>query len=188
MDIISGAALYRLANGLTLCRLLATPIVIILLVEAQQNIIYKKSALLMLILMQFSDVADGFIARCAKRRTKAPNPFGRIMDPVADKLYIDSTYVALSVLFGFPIWVTIIVVFRDIILMFGWLIRKFLLKIDVMNPNFLGKTADTLQAFLIFAFLLDIPSNLLIIWIVIMITFTIISGVIYSLQGLGKIQ
>lgn len=37
--------------------------------------------------MQISDVQDGLAARLAKRKTAATNPFGELMDPVADKLY-----------------------------------------------------------------------------------------------------
>lgn len=87
----------------TLCRISAIPIVVLLLVRSRDNSVCQLLVLLILLLMQISDVQDGLAARLAKQKTAATNPFGELMDPIADKLYINSTYLTLSIIHNFPI-------------------------------------------------------------------------------------
>jgi phosphatidylglycerophosphate synthase len=138
--------------------------------------------------MQASDVLDGYLARRARRETCIGNPLGLILDPIADKLYIGCTYTTLSITHGLPYWVSAIVVSRDLFLVFGWLVRLLLTKVKTIRPNAIGKVADTCQAFLIFAFLLKIPMQLLNWGMFVTAVATFVSGVAYFVQGINEVH
>jgi cardiolipin synthase len=177
-----------LANVLTLGRLLGIPFVVYLLVRSRQEVHYERLALALLVIMQASDVLDGYLARRARRETSIGNPLGLILDPMADKLYIGCTYIALSITHGFPSWVTAIVVSRDLLLVSAWLVRLLMTKVRTIRPNAIGKFADTCQAFLIFAFLLKIPMQLLKCGMFVAAVATLVSGVAYFVQGISEVR
>lgn len=176
---------YKIANLLTLVRILAIPIVIILLFRSQHFPPYKIHALFILIFMQASDILDGFLARLVRRKTGVANPWGQLLDPIADKLYINSTYVTLSITHNFPMWITAAIVGRDMIIIIGWTILAILTKEKTIIPNFWGKVCDSSQALLIFAFLLDIPPQFFNYGAILTVLFTVISGISYVWQGVN---
>lgn len=175
--------LYTIANLLSLFRLIAAPIFIIIIIYTNSLATQKIHILIFLLIIQLTDVLDGWMARFAKRITNKENEIGKLLDPVADKVFIDASYIMLTLLFHFPIWVTIIVVIRDLLLINGWLFRKIIFKISTIIPNVLGKITDSVQAFLVFGYLLELPTIVINIWILIMIILTILSGYIYLKDG-----
>ena len=179
--------LYRWANRLTVARMVAIPFAIGMLAKGVSDPSWKWSALALLVLMQASDVADGMLARKAKRLNGVDNPLGRMLDPLADKLFINSTLLALTFLHGFPIWVTAVVFGRDFFLIAGWFVRRYFTKITTVAPNVWGKAADGLQALSIFTFLLNRDWVALKVCIIGVVFFTVVSGVIYTVQGLSLV-
>lgn len=106
----------NLPNKLTICRMCAIPIVIIIsLIDALERVVIFESVnlqdLLLLIifaLASFTDYLDGHIARKHNLVTN----FGKFMDPLADKLLVMATMISLlehgkftvfGVRFGFAI-------------------------------------------------------------------------------------
>ena len=170
---------YKIANALTICRILLIPVVITLLFLSRKIPVYQVVALLVLVFMQASDILDGYFARLARRKASTENPFGRLMDPIADKLYINSTYITLSVTHGLPKWITITIVVRDIVIVGGWLLRAILTEEKGVNPNFWGKVCDSCQALLIFAFLLNVPTTFFNYGAIFTIAITIVSAIVY---------
>jgi len=65
-----------------------------------------------------TDALDGFIAK----RFNAVTKLGAILDPLADKALLVSSYVMLSIMEIVPFWLTVTVVFRDILIVGGYLI------------------------------------------------------------------
>ena len=173
---------YTIANILTTGRLLAIPLVIFLLFKSRTFPDYQMVALVVLVCMQASDILDGYFARIDQKKTKASNLFGQIMDPVADKLYINSTYLTLSFTHNFPAWITAIILGKDILLSIGWIIRSSLKKNKGIFPNFWGKACDTCQAFFIFAFLFNIPQTLFKYLSILTVSLTILAGILYIRQ------
>jgi len=173
---------YTIANILTTGRLLAIPFVILLLFKSRKFPDYQMVVLAVLVCMQASDVLDGYFARIDKKRTNGFNFFGQIMDPVADKLYINSTCLTLSFTHNFPIWITAIIIGKDIFLVTGWTIRSFLKKNRGIFPNFWGKASDSCQAFYIFVFIFNIPKELLNYCSILTVLLTILSGIMYARQ------
>ncbi|MCE6090589.1 CDP-diacylglycerol--glycerol-3-phosphate 3-phosphatidyltransferase [Mycoplasmopsis agalactiae] len=113
----------NLPNKLTLLRMiLFIPLLVLVIlygVLIQRHIVVYKIAgriLLSLILAIFiaamiTDYLDGWLARKNKQVTS----FGKLFDPIADKLIVITTLISLSI-FGFiPLWITILFVARDLI-------------------------------------------------------------------------
>ncbi|EIN15257.1 CDP-diacylglycerol-glycerol-3-phosphate3-phosphatidyltransferase [Mycoplasmopsis agalactiae 14628] len=113
----------NLPNKLTLLRMiLFIPLLVLVIlygVLIQRGIADYEIAgriLLSLILAIFlaamiTDYLDGWLARKNKQVTS----FGKLFDPIADKLIVTTTLISLSI-FGFiPLWITILFVARDLI-------------------------------------------------------------------------
>lgn len=179
---------FKLANLITVSRILLIPAVILLLVYSHKYPVYEHYALYLLIYMQASDIFDGIIARYGKKKYNKKNHLGEALDPMADKLYINCTFITLSITHGFPFWITLIIFFRDAVLITGWLFGVTFANIKDINPNILGKFADGCQAFLIFFFLLKLPESIIKFSWRLTIFATILSGMVYVTQGYRKIS
>ena len=178
--------LITVANGLTVGRLCAVPLVIFLVANAHTNPLYGKIALLTIVVLQTSDVLDGFLARRAQKQRKVRNLFGQIMDPAADKLYINSTCVTLSITQDFPWWITATIFSKDLLIFLAWLVIVIISGNTLVKPDAWGKAADSSQACMIFAFLLNIPRRFFLILGVITVVLTIISGITLIIRDLQK--
>ena len=95
-------------NALTLFRVLAVPLVVLLLLLP--NRLTCLLAGLVFSLAAITDYFDGYLAR---QMNKVSN-FGKVMDPVADKLLVSSTFIMLAALNWVPAWVVCIIVGREI--------------------------------------------------------------------------
>ncbi len=177
MEHVKQPILITIANGLTVGRLCAIPVLIFLLANLDQDARYVNLALLFLVTMQASDILDGFLARRAPKQQTANNLFGQIMDPAADKLYINSTCFTLSLTQDFPWWVTLTVFSKDLLIVLAWVVVMVVSGNTLVKPDVWGKAADSSQAFLIFTFLLNIPDRLFQSWSVVTVILTVISGI-----------
>ena len=177
-------SLLRVANLLTLARLLATPLLVYLLLRTVEEPRFDLYALLAIIVLQATDVLDGIVARQA--RGQAPqgvNPAGEVLDPIADKLYINSAIVTLAVIGRIEWFVAGLIVARDMLILLGWSARYVFSGIRLL-PNRLGKAADASQALLLIVVLLrpgpEVVSTAA--WIV--VALTILSGLSYARMAL----
>lgn len=96
-----------------------------------------------------SDIADGWIAR----RNNEISEWGKIIDPLADKVFVAVCVVALLLDQRMPMWYVAIVLARDfLILIVGVSLRR---SIHFVPPsNYLGKATVLLVGFsLLFAYL-----------------------------------
>lgn len=88
-----------------------------------------------------TDLLDGALARRLKSRTS----LGALLDPLADKLLLDCTFLALMARGGVPAWLAQLVVTRDVLLAVGlgavWALR---LRVRI-SPSPLGKAAVAAQ-------------------------------------------
>ena len=100
----------NIPNILTLLRILFIPLLVIFLMDGKKDL-----ALVVFISAAISDGLDGFIARVFKQKTQ----FGAYIDPIADKLLIGTSYVALAILNLMPGWLAVVVISRDVIILCG---------------------------------------------------------------------
>ncbi len=125
-----------IANIITVGRVLLVPIIIWALL-AEQPIF----AFVAFVIAGLSDAVDGIVARALDQQSE----FGTILDPIADKLMLVSVFIVLAYLGHLPLWLTILVVSRDLIIVFGVMLA-FVLEKDVkIKPLWVSKVNTLLQ-------------------------------------------
>jgi CDP-diacylglycerol--glycerol-3-phosphate 3-phosphatidyltransferase len=116
-DLIQPRELLYPSNLLTISRLLLLPATIYYMQRNDR----RQRALVLLALTMLTDALDGPIAR----RRGEVSKLGQILDPIADKVLIDSAAVMLSRTRGFPWWATGLLIFRDAgILLAGFVVLR----------------------------------------------------------------
>jgi len=100
-------------NALTIARLVAIPIFIVVLWEAPSG--HSVTAAIIFGLASITDWFDGYLAR----RYQVQSRFGRLADPLADRLLIGSAVIILYLHDRIPLFVPILVIGRDLILISG---------------------------------------------------------------------
>ncbi|MDI6601777.1 MAG: CDP-diacylglycerol--glycerol-3-phosphate 3-phosphatidyltransferase [Thermoanaerobacteraceae bacterium] len=98
-----------LANKLTLLRIFLIPVIIIVMLSNLENS-YIVAAVLF-ITAALTDKLDGYIARSRNEITK----FGKLIDPIADKLLVTATLIILVELGKLPAWIAIIIIGREFV-------------------------------------------------------------------------
>jgi len=98
----------NLPNLLTVFRIFLVPLIVaILLVEFEGRAFF---ALALFLLASLTDFVDGYLAR----RNNQITPLGILLDPIADKLLVSSSFISLVALKLAPAWAVIILVGREI--------------------------------------------------------------------------
>jgi CDP-diacylglycerol--glycerol-3-phosphate 3-phosphatidyltransferase len=97
----------NLPNVLTLLRILLVPVLVAALVQEGGG--GDKLAAAIFVLASFTDALDGWIARRQKKITT----FGKLMDPLADKLLVTSALVSLVALDRLQAWVAMVIIARE---------------------------------------------------------------------------
>ena len=175
-----------LANKITCFRLLLIPVfsgLVIAYTREHQWIRY--SALGVYVLAGISDALDGFVARAYNQKTK----LGAVLDPLADKLIINTAFVFLAVNDQFacnvPYWFPAAILARDAMIVTGaYLINELYGPVRV-RPRVSGKLTTVCQMSLIIAVLLevDFADELLIATLVI----SAVSYVDYMYVGIRQV-
>ena len=176
----------NLPNFLTLIRIVLIPFFLVLLASQ-----LYFDALLVFILGGVTDAFDGFIARRMNQKTS----LGAILDPVADKLLLMSSFIMLGMMGGIPLWLVVLVVSRDTVILFGYVAISFLLdeRLEV-QPTIAGKLSTVFQLVTVGVVLLMLArSQLLESWlddalVYLTAAVTVISGVQYLYLGLLRLQ
>ena len=97
----------NLPNVLTVARILAVPVIVVALLDETPN--GDVIAAIVFALAAFTDGLDGYIARSRGSITT----FGKLMDPIADKLLIVAALVALVSLDRLAAWVAMVIIARE---------------------------------------------------------------------------
>lgn len=172
----------NIANKISTFRILSVPFFIACLVYyTPQKTYLKDLALSIFILGVISDGLDGFIARKAKIQSKA----GRILDPLGDKLLLMSAFIFLSPMsrleLKFPLWVSFIVISRDLIIILGAVVIYMVKQTLDVHPTKWGKSTTIFQMLSVICVLLQWKLAALVWWPAVI--FTVISGIDYVKRG-----
>ena len=97
----------NLPNLLTLLRILLVPVLVVALTEEIEH--GSAIAAAVFVLAALTDGLDGYIARSRATVTT----FGKVMDPVADKLLIAAALLALVSLDRLAAWVAMVIIARE---------------------------------------------------------------------------
>ena len=103
------------------------------------------AALAVFVLAGITDGLDGWIAK----RFKCVTRLGSILDPLADKILIVSTYVMLVLAGDLPFWLILLIGFRDLGIIAGVLVLNTLNGHVQMQPSLLSKVNTFLQISLV---------------------------------------
>ena len=98
----------NLANQLTVSRILLTFVFMAFLFSG--GVAAKAMALAIFLLASFTDFLDGFIAKSLKMTSN----FGKIMDPIADKVLVLAAFLAFVEMKLVPAWMVLIIVLREV--------------------------------------------------------------------------
>ena len=134
-------------NRITIARVALIPVIVVLL---QFDVpVCRAAALAAFIVASLTDWLDGYLAR----RFGIVTNLGKFLDPVADKLLVLSTMIALCGLGRFPAWVCIVVLFRELAV--DGLRLVAVEQGRVIAAGKLGKIKTTLQMLTLVLVLLD---------------------------------
>lgn len=99
----------NLPNKLTLIRIILVPVFIVFMALPYEFVWPSIVALCVYIVAAVTDFVDGIIAR----KKGLITTFGKIMDPLADKLIIASGFIMLAGMGAIPAWIVCIIIVRD---------------------------------------------------------------------------
>ncbi|MFI5177296.1 MAG: CDP-alcohol phosphatidyltransferase family protein [Vicinamibacterales bacterium] len=128
------------ANQLTLLRLLLVPVFVLCMIYG-----WPGWALAAFVVAGLTDALDGLIAR----RTGQLTTLGAWLDPMADKLLLVTTFVMLTLpglnsVNRFPVWLTVLVISRDVAIVLTVAIVNLAVARRTFRPSMLGKAATAI--------------------------------------------
>ena len=124
-----------LANQLTILRIVLTPAFVLFVVYD-----YLGAALVTFLVAGLTDALDGLIARWTGQRTS----LGAWLDPMADKLLLVTTFIVLTLpeiplTNHLPLWLTVLVISRDIVIVGVVAIVNLAVGPRTFRPSIWGK-------------------------------------------------
>jgi CDP-diacylglycerol--glycerol-3-phosphate 3-phosphatidyltransferase len=127
------APLAQLPNALTLSRLALIPVFVALMAKAGDAPSWPAG--IVFGVAGATDQVDGYLAR----RWRVESRFGKIADPLADRLMIDAAVIMLVVYGRLPWAGLVVIVARDLLLLVGW--RVLAPRGIELEVNVVGKAA-----------------------------------------------
>lgn len=176
-----------LPNLISLARLLSVPLPIWFILDGRFT-----AAFWMFVAAGLSDGIDGFIAKRFDQRSQ----LGALLDPIADKALIVSMFVTLGFADHLPSWLVILVVFRDLLIIGGFLLAAAVTQPMRWQPLAISKINTALQLILLASLLARLGLGLddhgmIGVLVYIVGATTILSGAGYLVRwarGLGGVE
>ncbi|BBB31659.1 cardiolipin synthase (CMP-forming) [Thermotomaculum hydrothermale] len=178
---------FGIANTLTLIRMFLIPVFVISSVYG-----YHKFAFFTFVIAGITDFLDGFIARY----TKSITDVGKILDPMADKVMLISIYVVLSLksignINVIPVWLTLLIIFRDVFIAIGGVIVFFTKDVNAILPSIYGKLSTVFQilgaSIILYYNAYGIRFRYMDELVYVIGFFTMLSGVMYLVKGVKSV-
>ncbi len=182
------------ANKITILRILLIPFFVVetLYYVETGNEVHRLLAILSFAITAILDGVDGYIAR----RYNQKSELGAVLDPLADKLLLVSGVILLSFnhsprLGQIPLWLTGIIIGRDLLLLTGIAVIRLIVGKVIVHPRIVGKVATVFQMIVILWILLDWDRDLngrwLKLWILGAGACTGLSGLLYVWDGVKQL-
>lgn len=130
---------WTISNALSVSRiLLMAPVLYFYLTPVHHN---REYALMFVLLAATTDALDGFFARLRHEESE----FGRVIDPLADKVCVGIVVVTLVVYGDIPFWFAMLILLRDVLIFAGgWILKSR--RGVVLPSNIAGKFAVSFVA------------------------------------------
>ena len=147
MEKLNRQQILSLPNGVTILRILAIPLILVLLFYMGRG--YQLLTALLFLGAAITDTLDGYLAR----RRGMVTTLGIFLDPLADKLLIVTALIALIPAREIPVWMVIIIVGREIAIT-G--LRGIAVSQDIiLSASTLGKYKTVFEVISIFFLILN---------------------------------
>ncbi len=177
----NGNKTWTIPNLLTIFRILLTPGFVIAFTYENFTLAWSLFAVAGL-----SDGLDGFLARVLRQRSK----LGAVLDPLADKVLLVASFVALGWKGWLPVWLVILVVSRDLIIVGGLVLLNYLgvEGPDRLSPSRISKCNTLAQICLVLVTLIwrstgiDLHTAVQVL-VLLVAVLTIVSGAVYLRVG-----
>lgn len=173
----------NLPNALTIFRILALPLCAwALFKNGGDDSTWRVIAWLMFFVVGMTDVLDGKIARSRNQIS----PLGIILDPIADKAFIATALIGLSILDRIPWWVTTVILTRELSVT---ILRFVVIKREIISANRGGKLKTLIQNFSVGFYILPLPETLFLprdILLGVAMYLTITTGIQYFKSALRR--
>lgn len=134
----------NLPNALTIARLFSVPLTVWLVLSGQYLWAFWIFAI-----SGLTDGIDGYLARRWNQRTE----LGAYLDPLADKALMTALYVVLAMLGYIPLWLTIAIVSRDVMIVGAVILAWVMAHPMTIRPLMISK-ANTCAQILFIGFVL----------------------------------
>jgi CDP-diacylglycerol---glycerol-3-phosphate 3-phosphatidyltransferase len=166
----SDPSVINLSNSLTILRIVAIPFILLLMqADTPQSGIWATGAFIAAFI---TDWLDGFIARKKNQITR----FGKMLDPLADKLLIGSALIMLISLDRVPVWMVILIISREIAV--TWLRASLAGKGFILAADRWGKNKTFFQALSLIPLIIYYPQfginlhrvGMALLWIAVLLT------------------
>ncbi|MGD0076700.1 MAG: CDP-alcohol phosphatidyltransferase family protein [Candidatus Binataceae bacterium] len=175
--------LLNIPNFLTLFRIILIPFFVVLIDERRLT-----EGLYVFAAAAVTDALDGTVARWFDSKTE----LGAFLDPFADKLLLVSSFVVLTIEGAFPAWLLSVIVIRDVVVVFGYLMLVFFTAERMpVRPSYFGKVSTFMQLACVIDALLGFGKNSGDLWyglLYMTVAMTCISGLHYMYRGLVWLQ
>lgn len=176
----------NIPNLITVLRIIMVPVIIVLI-----SMESFTTALWLFLVAGVSDALDGYIARRFDMRTT----LGATLDPLADKILIIASVIALSRLGLLPVWLMAAVVGRDLVIAAGATAWHFVFGPLEMAPLIASKINTCMQVVMLFLVMgkasgFEAISSLLPVLFVLVLISTLFSGfqyvIVWSRKALNE--
>ena len=171
----------------TFARLVALPFLINAIIEGEHG-----QAFAIFFAMAVSDFVDGYLAR----HFGMASPLGALLDPIADKLFLVSTFIVYALRstptnIHIPLWLVLMTVGRDVLIVAVALVMALGLGIKTFPPTFLGKANTFAEISTVVAILMNnidrMPAWVADVCFQVTLLLTIASGVHYVFRASAAI-
>jgi len=98
-------------------------------------------AVILFVIAGISDGVDGYLAK----RFDWTSRFGGVLDAIADKLLLVSTFICLWLLAVFPLWLVALIIIRDVLIVGGGVIYNLKVEKFIAEPSVMSKLNTLLQ-------------------------------------------
>jgi cardiolipin synthase len=179
VDLVLARSAVNLANLVTAGRLLMV-LPLVWLIASNR----LEAAFWLFVAAGVSDVVDGFIAKRFNARTE----LGAVLDPLADKALLDGIYLALAIAGWLPLWLTLMVLGRDLLIVAGVILIRRRYPVFRAMPLLVGKINTFAQILLAACTIadaggwIDLHAQVAAL-IVLVASTTVLSGAGYAVQA-----
>ncbi len=176
---------WTIPNVLTMIRLLLVPVFVVVYFRTSAE--PKYAALAIFAAASLTDMLDGYLARKLNQITD----FGKLFDPLADKLMVLSAMVCQAVTGVFPWAAVIVVACKELVMVLGGL---FMLSRDVVvYSNIVGKAAQVCFILSLILSFFHVPLaewgtrlDLILLWIT--VGLAVLAMVVYAAEYLRSLK